>query len=116
MKIRFAAGVVVVLAFTSAAGAGAEPATAGRSCQEISGGVRASPLASSYRSDGVRLDKQRGASACRTSAEGLSCLLNDPGRVTVSSDGTVKHFKVPLLARARITAKGGEVTCRIVRA
>jgi len=113
MKMGFAAGAVVVLAFTSAAVA--EP-TGRRACQEVSSGVRASPLASSYRSDGVRLDKQRGASSCRTSDEGLSCLLNDPGRVTVSSGGTVKHFKVPLLGRARITAKGGEVTCRIVRA
>ncbi|SFK43409.1 hypothetical protein [Caulobacter sp. UNC279MFTsu5.1] len=114
MKMRLAAGAAVVLAFGSAAFA--EPAPVGRACQEVAGGVHASRLASRYQSNGVRLDKQRGASACRTSAEGLSCLLNDPGRVTISSGGTVKRFKVPPLGRAKITAKGSEITCQIVRA
>jgi hypothetical protein len=114
MKMCFAAGAAIVLAFGSAAVA--EPAAAGRACQEVSGGVRASPLASSYQSDGVRLDKQRGASSCAASASGLSCLLNDPGRVTVSSGGAVKTYKVPLLGKARVTARGPQITCRIVKA
>jgi hypothetical protein len=114
MKIRLAAGVAVVLAFGSVAIAG--PASVEPACRETSSGVHASPLASSYQSGGVRLEKQRGASACATSSQGLSCLLNDPGRVTVSSEGTVKHFQVPLLGRAKVTVRGREVTCRIVRA
>ena len=77
--------------------------------------MKASILSSSYRSGDVRLDKQRGASSCVTSAAGTSCLLNDPGRVVVSSGGTVKRYKIPLLARAKITAKGSEIACRIVK-
>lgn len=114
MKMRLTAGAAIFLALASTATAG--PAPAEPACREIPDAVRASPLASSYQSGGVRLEKQRGASACTTSGEGLSCLLNDPGRVTVSSGGTVKHFKVPLLARAKVTIRGGDITCKVVRA
>jgi len=113
MKMGLAAGAAIVLAFGSAAVA--EPAPVGPACHEVSGGVKASILSSSYRSGDVRLDKQRGASSCVTSAAGTSCLLNDPGRVVVSSGGTVKRYKIPLLARAKITAKGSEIACRIVK-
>jgi hypothetical protein len=78
--------------------------------------MKASVLSSSYRSGDLRLDKQRGASSCATSAAGTSCLLNDPGRISVTSGGASRTFKTPFLAKVRITAKGGEIACRIVGA
>jgi hypothetical protein len=114
MKMGLAAGAAIVLTFGSAAVAGAAPVEP--ACHEISGGVKASALSSSYRSGDLRLDKQRGASSCVTSAAGTSCLLNDPGRIVVSSGGAVKRFKVPLLARAKVTAKASEIACQIVKA
>jgi hypothetical protein len=114
MKIRFAAGAVVVLALGSPAVAGSAPV--GSACHEVSDGMKASVLSSSYRSGDLRLDKQRGASSCITSAAGISCLLNDPGRIVVASGGTVKRYKIPLLGKARITAKGSEIACQIVKA
>jgi hypothetical protein len=116
MKMGPAAGAAIVLAFGSAAVAIAGPAPVGPACHEVSGGVRASALSSSYQSGDVRLDKQRGASSCITSAAGTSCLLNDPGRVVVSSGGAVKRYKIPLLGKAKVTAKGSEIACRIVKA
>ena len=120
MKIGLAAGVAVAVAIAIAIASGsvavAESAPVGRACQEVSGGVNASVLSSSYQSGGVRLDKQRGASSCVSSATGMSCLLNDPGRVVVSSGGVSKTYKAPFLAKVRITADGDTIACRVVGA
>jgi hypothetical protein len=112
MKMRLATGVAAVLAFGSIAVA--EPAPAGRACREVSGGVPASPLASSYNTGQVRVDKQRGSSVCDGMNSGLYCVISDPGRFSVTSNGVSKTFALPLLAKARLKVRGGEIDCRVL--
>jgi hypothetical protein len=110
MKIRLAAGVAVVLAFGSAADA----APARRACREISGGVSASPLASSYDTGKVRIEKERGSSVCDGLDGGLYCVISDPGRISVASGGVSKTFALPLLAKARLKVRGAEISCQVL--
>ncbi len=112
MKMRLAAGIAIVLAFGSAAMADAAPVT--RACREVSGGVPDSPLASSYDTGEVRIEKQRGSSVCDGMDGGLYCVISDPGRFSVSSGGASKTFALPLLAKARLKVRGAEISCRML--